>query len=148
MTLNEHLDVFEKVFIDTAPFIYFIQQDLTFGEIAKSVFCRIQDETLKAETSVITLAEVIPRPMSRGETELVEEFEDLVTSTEGLTLHDISIPTCKLAGRLRAKYPTLKMMDALQVSTAILYDVDAFITNDTKLRKIDEVEILVLKDYL
>ncbi|MCL0086431.1 PIN domain-containing protein [Thermodesulfovibrionales bacterium] len=52
------------------------------------------------------------------------------------------------AGRLRGKYPILRALDALQLSTAIEVRVDAFLTNDDKLKRVEGVKVLVLKDYL
>ncbi len=46
------------------------------------------------------------------------------------------------------KYPGIKTVDSLQISAAIDVGVDVFITNDKKLRRIKELEILILEDYL
>lgn len=51
-------------------------------------------------------------------------------------------------GKLRGKYPTLKTIDALQIAAAIHVSAGAFLTNDKKLKKIKEIKIVVLSDYL
>jgi len=42
----------------------------------------------------------------------------------------------------------LKALDAIQLATAFEIEADAFLTNDEKLKKIEGLKILVLKDYL
>jgi predicted nucleic acid-binding protein len=39
-------------------------------------------------------------------------------------------------------------MDAIQIAASINVGADVFITNDVKLKKIKELKIIVLKDYL
>jgi len=62
-------------------------------------------------------------------------------------LVEISEIIADRAGRLRGKYPVLKTIDAIQISTAIDVEADAFLTNDKNLEKIKEIEVLVLKNY-
>lgn len=40
----------------------------------------------------------------------------------------------------------MKTMDSLQLATAIDAGVDAFVTNDVRLRQIEEIRIIILKD--
>ena len=49
---------------------------------------------------------------------------------------------------MRGRYPFLRTIDALQVSTALDVGADAFLTNDKKLKQINEIKVLVLRDYL
>jgi len=52
------------------------------------------------------------------------------------------------AGKLSGKYPFLRTMDALQIAIAINVKADAFVTNDIRLKKVNELKVIVLKDYL
>jgi predicted nucleic acid-binding protein len=49
---------------------------------------------------------------------------------------------------LRVQYSGLRTIDAIQVSAAIDIGVDAFLTNDEKLKQIKEINVLFLKDYV
>jgi len=61
---------------------------------------------------------------------------------------EISASVAERAGRLRGQYPELRAVDAIQISGAVEVEADAFLTNDKKLKKINEIKVLVLKDYL
>ncbi len=60
----------------------------------------------------------------------------------------VSAGIAERAGRLRGQYVDLRTVDAIQLSAAIDIGADAFLTNDKKLKKIKEIKILVLKDFI
>jgi len=63
-------------------------------------------------------------------------------------LLDISSDIAELAGKLRGRYTSLRALDAIQIAVSINVKADAFITNDVKLKQIEESKVIVLKDYL
>ena len=54
------------------------------------------------------------------------------------------------AAELRAKYDgnglKLKTPDAIQIATGILNEAEIFLTNDTDLKQIEEIEVIVLDE--
>ena len=50
------------------------------------------------------------------------------------------------AFKLRAKYDFLKSMDALQISVALEKNCDQFLTNDKKLKKVSELQIVIIEE--
>jgi len=103
---------------------------------------------LIAFTSVVTLAEVLPKPIQMGREGLAARFAEFLKRGRNLNLVEISADAAEQAGRLRGKYPSLKALDAIQLSVALEVDADAFLTNDKKLKQVREIKVLVLKDYL
>lgn len=79
---------------------------------------------------------------------MARKFAEFLRKGRNLNLIEISADIAEKAGRLRGKYPVLRALDAIQLSTALEMEVDAFVTNDNKLKRIKEVKVLVLKDYL
>ena len=106
----------------------------------------IQKERIKALTSVITLSEVLPRPVQTGNDALIQKFIEFLTGGKNMGLLEISAAIAEQAGRLRGRYPSLKMMDAIQIAAAMSNGASVFITNDDKLKGIKEMRFLVLKD--
>jgi len=148
MTLSDELAQVNTIFIDTAPVIYFIEAHPQFGPLAKEVVTAFQSGNLNAYSSVITLTEVLPKPIEEGDVKLARKFADFLKHGKSLTMIEISERIAEAAGKLRGRYPFLRALDAIQISTSIDVGADAFLTNDDKLKQVKEIKVLVLKDYL
>ena len=148
MTLSDELDQIHTVFIDTAPIIYYIEAHPQFGPLAKEIVSSFQSGKLIAFSSVITLVEVLPKPVEASNEKLVKKFSDFLKSGRNISLLDISSDIAELAGKLRGRYTSLRALDAIQIAVSINVKADAFITNDVKLKQIEESKVIVLKDYL
>jgi predicted nucleic acid-binding protein len=148
MILSEVLGEIKTIFLDTAPVIYFIEAHHQFGPLVRQVIELMNENRVQAVTSVLTLSEVLPKPVETGNNELAEKFKTYLKNGSNLTLLPITEIIGESAGVLRGKYPNLKTVDALQIATALDAESDAFLTNDRKLSGIKEIKIIVLKDYL
>jgi predicted nucleic acid-binding protein len=148
MILSDELDNLETVFLDTAPIIYYIEAHPQFGPLVKEIVNCFQSGKLKAYSSVVTIAEVLPKPVENGNVKLAEKFSGFLRSGKNITLMDISADIAESAGKLRGQYPPVRTLDALQIAASIKARADAFITNDLKLKQVEEVQTIVLKDYL
>ena len=97
---------------------------------------------------MITLVEVLPKPVETGNEKLVKQFSDFLIKGKNISLVDISTDIAESAGKLRGRYTFLRTMDAIQIAVSLKVEADAFITNDVKLKQIDDLKIILLKDYL
>ena len=148
MTLSGDLSRMSTVFIDTAPIIYFIEAHPQMGPLAKELITIAQSGNVIAFSSVITITEVLSKPFESGDVNLAKKFAEFLTCGKNLTIIEISESIAEAAAKLRGHYPSLKTIDALQVSTSMNLGADAFITNDKKLKQIKEIKVLLLSDYL
>lgn len=148
MTLSDELREVNRVFIDTAPIIYFIEAHPQFGPIAKELVDSFHSGRVSAYTSVVTLTEVLSKPLENGDEELAGKFEEFLEHGKNLVLMEISASVATNAGKLRGHYPHLKTIDAIQISAANEADADIFVTNDKELKQIREPKVLVLSDFL
>ena len=148
MTLSAEIEKINTIFIDTPPFIYYIEAHPEFGPLAKEVVDAFQSGLLTAFSSVITLAEVLPKPIQVGQINLAKRFSEFLRKGKNLTLIEISADIAEKAGWLRGRYPSIKALDAIQISSALYVKADAFLTNDNKLKQIKEIKSLILSDYL
>jgi predicted nucleic acid-binding protein len=133
VTLSEELIRIKSIFIDTAPIIYYMEAHPQFGPLAREVVSAFQSGDLNAFSSVITLAEVLPKPVERGDEKLARQFAEFLKHGRNLTLIEISEGTAEAAGYLRGRYSFLKTVDAIQLAAAIEVGAEAFLTNDAKL---------------
>lgn len=148
MNFYDELSKISTIFIDTAPIIYHIEAHPQFGPLVKLVAEKVKTGDLVAFTSVITLTEVLPKPIQMGREDLAEKFIKFLEGKSNIILIEISADIAKIAGYLRGKYHKLKSLDAIQLATSIKLKVDAFLTNDLTLKEITDLRVLVLKDYL
>jgi predicted nucleic acid-binding protein len=148
VTLSEELSLINSIFIDTAPVIYYIEAHPRFGPLVKEVVNAFQSGNLSAYSSVITLAEVLPKPTKSGDERLTRKFAEFLKHGRNLIMIEISERIAEAAGKLRGRYPFLKTVDAIQLAAALDLGVEAFLTNDERLGKFKELKVLVLKDYM
>ena len=133
--------------IDTAPFIYFIEKDPKYLNIVRPIFAEIDAGNIEALTSTITLLEVLVLPFKTVNESLAEEYREILLHAEGLTTYEIVHEVSELAAKLRAKY-TIRAPDAIQMAVGILYGADTFLTNDSGLKKVKDIKVVTLEDFL
>ncbi len=146
MSIAEHLQGVSKLFLDTAPVIYFVERNPQYLPYVRVVFEHIRDSLLTAVTSPVTLAECLVRPYRLGQTELQQEFIDLMTGIEGIEFVGIDQTLALQAAQIRARY-NLQLPDAFQIAVALAAGCEAFLTNDVIFRRVTELQVLVLDDF-
>ena len=137
----------KTVFLDTAPFIYFIEINSRYHDLMKPVISLIDAQESQGVTSTITLLEVLVRPLRDGNKKLADRYKDILLSSNGLRTYEISHEISERAALLRAKHG-LRTPDAIQFATALISKADFFLTNDSTLKKVNELKVAVLDDYL
>ena len=137
----------QKICLDTSPIIYFIEKHPTYLNIIRPVFMEITSGNIEAITSTLTLLEVLVRPLRARNEDLAEKYREILLSSDGLTTFEILHEISELAAQLRAKY-SIKTPDAIQIAVGVRYGASQFLTNDPNLRKISEIKVCVLDDYL
>lgn len=145
LNLDEVLRNTEQLTFDTAPLIYFIEKHPQYFDVMFEIMQRIDNKLLYGISSTVTLIEVLVHPMRSGNYELMERYESVLTDSRGFRLVPISSIVARRAAVLRASY-NLKTPDAIHVATAIETGADAFLTNDIGLKRVNEIEIVILDD--
>lgn len=136
-----------RVCIDTAPFIYFIEKHQKYLSIIRPVFVEIDAGNIEAITSTITLLEVLVHPLKMKNESLAERYRAILLNTDGLATFEILHEVSELASKFRAKY-AVRTPDALQIATGVLYGATSFLTNDPDLKKVTDIKVIVLDDFL
>jgi predicted nucleic acid-binding protein len=131
--------------LDTAPVIYFIEANPRYDALVTEIFQRVSRGTLTCATSVITLSEVLVQPIRQQNLPLQQEYRELLLASRNLRTYEVSAAVAEYAAVLRVRY-RLRTPDALQVATAIDAGCEAFLCNDTNLRRITELRVLILDD--
>jgi len=139
-------DLYRKtIFLDTAPLIYYIEGNSPYQDKLNHVFQANENGDFAFITSCITLLEVLVKPLRDGEIKLAEQYKKILTSASGISIFEISNDIALKAAELRAMY-NLRTPDALQFATAIEYKADYFLTNDNRLKSLEQVRSVLLSE--
>jgi len=135
------------VALDTAIFIYFIEEEPRYLRLIEPVFEAIDRGVIEGVTSSLTLLEVLVQPYRAGNLALAERYEAFLTGSRGLRFIGIDQAVLRGAAQLRAR-TNLKPPDAIQLATALVTGCSAFLTNDRAVPVIPGLKVLQLRDYL
>lgn len=69
---------FKRVFVDTAPIIYFLENSALYLEATKQFFRKCLEENIQIVTSAITIEEYLVFPYSCNKMEFVDNFKNLL----------------------------------------------------------------------
>ena len=137
---------YNKVFLDTAPLIYFLDDDVNFGQKAKSVFEEILSNGKTIVSSSITCHEYLVYPYRTGNQEKIDVFFEF-TEACGIKLIAISAKIAETAAKIRAEYHDFKAMDSLQLAVAAETGCDVFLTNDKQLKQYKGMNCITLEEW-
>jgi predicted nucleic acid-binding protein len=132
----------KTVGLDTAPLIYFIEENPTYLEVAKLFFEAMDRGDFTVVTSTVTVLEVLVHPLRTNNAELAEEYRDILLNSKLMTV-GVSSTIAEQAARLRAAH-NIRTPDAIQISAALNAGATHFFTNDIKLPDIADIRILSL----
>lgn len=145
MGLAEHLSG-KNVCVDSAPLIYFVEQHPNLSAGGPSVFA-IEAGNILGLTSTITLSEVLVHPLRTNNLALAEKYREILLFSEHFMTFEILYDISEKAAHLRAQY-AIRTPDALQIAGALFYGADCFLTNDTNLKKVSDILIVIVDDFL
>lgn len=145
MKIEDALQDVTNLYVETAPFIYFTEARAAYADKMRAIFAEVSDGRLQILTSAVTIPETLIKPLQANDTSLVSRYRTMFYRTKGIRVMSVSPSAGDLAADLRARY-NLRTPDALHVACAIDTDCDAFLTNDTGIRRVSEIRILILDD--
>ncbi len=147
MNIPNFLQGIVRIGIDTAPIIYLVERHPKYLEVVREVFRLIDEGYMLGYSSVITLTETLCRPVGVGDTQLIDEYIDILYNAQNFHLISISAEIARHAAELRSRYG-LRTPDALQISALISVGCDGLLTNDLRMRAIKELRVLILDDLV
>ena len=145
MTMDTALSGVSHLGLDTSPLIYFVEAHAGYDTLVTNIFQRFSDGRLVGVTSTITLTEVLVQPIRHGSHELYQRYLTLLLNSYNFSTLPIDSVIAERAADLRARY-NLRTPDALQVAVALENRCEAFVTNDSGLKRVVELKVLVLDE--
>lgn len=145
MKIADVLGGIRRLFLDTSPVIYYVEEHPRYIDVVAAVFDAIDDGSLVGVTSPITLAESLVVPYRVGLTALELRYINCIVYAHNTDFVPIDERVASHAAALRARYG-LRLPDALQAAAAQQARCDALLTNDPIFRRIAELSVLVIDE--
>lgn len=136
---------FKRVFADTAPIIYYLENNPQYKDLIKGFFTRCLKENIQVVTSAITIEEYLVLPYSSGKIEFADNFKRFLEYMN-VEVVDINSTIAEQGAKIRGQYKYFKAMDALQLAVFCLLKCDLFLTNDKQLRRFTEIKCITVDE--
>lgn len=137
-----------SIFFDTAPFIYYVEEDPSFFPLVEPIFQAFDSGAKEAIASHITLAEALTKPFQLGRDDLALRYKKVLLMHRHVRLFPVDAEVAEEAARVRARYKVKRTPDAIQLATAKLRGAQVFVTNDHELKRFRELPVVVLSEYI
>lgn len=134
-----------RVYFDTAPIIYFLEnRPQWYDKIESFLYEGIQRE-FQFVTSVITNIEYLVAPTRELNLLAINNYWDFLHSLDVQVLQ-IDREIAEIAVKLRARYAGLKTADGIQLATCLHSGCDVFLTNDRQLLQVKEAPVKLVEE--
>ncbi|MBI4235140.1 PIN domain-containing protein [Candidatus Peregrinibacteria bacterium] len=144
--LEKLLNDFDTVSLDTVIFIYLLEGENRYSEFLKKLFSFLELNNKKISFSALLLVELLVRPYQNNDLDIAKEWMSYFKMTPNIEIIDLTPTIAVDAAFLRAKY-NIKTPDSIHLATAMQKSEAVLLTNDSALKKIEEVKVLCLKDF-
>lgn len=127
-----------RVLLDTPPIIYRLEGHPTLARRFEPLFERHAAGEIRFAITTIGLAEVLAGPLMSGDDILAGRYRKVLGLWDVV---DLDADIAEGAARLRASLG-LKLVDAVQVASAVAIGADALVTHDRDFRRVKSIPVL------
>jgi predicted nucleic acid-binding protein len=136
-----------SVYLDSNIIIYAIEQGSRWSSVTEKLLMAIDAGGLQAVTSELTMAEVLPKPISLNNPDYLGKYELMFSPSNGIVTMPVSrhilLASCHMQAQMR-----IKPMDAIHVATAKAAGCQFFLTEDERLGRsmVGDLKLLQLSE--
>lgn len=131
--------------LDTSAWIYHFEGSASYGRAADEVLEAVSQGHVAAVASELVLLELLVAPLKKGAQDVADEIELTLLHFPHLQLAPVTRSVLLRAAEIRARYG-LRTPDAIMVATAVESEATLALTNDEAWRKLEEIEVMLLRD--
>ena len=133
-----------RVYLDTNTLIEAIEGRTETSSTLASLLKSTRRTPAIFVTSELTVGEILVKPLQMGRRDLVEDYDALLRSGDLMDVVPISRQILTDGASIRARHPGVKLLDAIHLATAIATRCKFFLTNDRRLKSVDDVKMVGL----
>jgi predicted nucleic acid-binding protein len=131
--------------IDTSIFIYYLEANPSYVDMAGEVFAWLEHAPHTAVTSTLTMTELLVQPYRDRNETLVNQYYGLLSLFPNLDWVAPDLAIADTAAQIRAEH-RLRTPDALQAATAVCRGATTILTNDPDFARVPDVEVGVFDE--
>ena len=136
-----------SIYLDTSPVIYSVERIAPYEAIMRPVWENASERRSTLISSELLLLETLVKPVRIGNEKLESIYRTLLTESHEFRLYSIDSQILNQAIQLRATIG-LKTPDAIHAATAIQTSCTLFLTNDSAFKRIPNLNVAVLSEYV
>lgn len=131
--------------LDTMIFIYHFDNNQKYSPLTYLILESMENGQFQGITSTLTLLELLVKPKKEKNQFISDKYKLILQNFPNLQIKSLDEEIVDIASDIRAKY-AINTPDAIQIATSLSARADYFLTNDLYLKKIQDLEILLLDD--
>ena len=135
-----------RIFWDTNLFIYLLEDYGRFSQQVVVLLKKMAERGDELLTSTLTVGEITAKPLSHGDTDRCQRYEEAIQSNAVVLPFDL--PAARQFAKLRATHQSIRPPDAIQLACAATIGTDLFLTNDSRLHnlRVDGIQFITSVD--
>ena len=136
-----------RIAIDTCIFIYQWEAHPVHSRLTDHIFSSLEQSDFNGLTSTVTMTELLVHPYRDNDFARAHDLLSLLSTYPNLDWISPSLEIAVRAAELRAQH-RLPTPDALQAATALCAKATAMLTNDSIFKRVPDLEVSILDDFL
>jgi len=144
--LLELLEDATRVHVDARVIGYHLLADARYLELTRLLFSGLRTGKIRAQTSAVTVYQLLAELHRHGEPERAREIGKILTIHPGLELLPVTAEVAEQAAQVRAQLGG-RTERALQIATALTAGADLYLTEHSGLRRIVGMSVANLESF-
>jgi predicted nucleic acid-binding protein len=146
LTVRELCRTHPRFGLDSNVFIYLFEGSGREADVASALVEAIAGGAATGTLAMLGLAEILTGPARADDAALTHRYADELLSLEGLSVPAMGREVALEAALVRGSAAQLSLGDAIHLASARLDHATAFVTNDRRLRAINGLEVVYLRE--
>lgn len=136
-----------RVYLDSNVFITAMETPGAYSDHAWWILEAVDEGTLAAVTSEITIAEVLVKPIQLGDSALIAGYHEMMTPDSHFEVMPIRRDILVSAAQLRAQRRSIRLPDAIHIATALASSCPYLVSDDQRLRSVEGMRLLAVTPF-
>jgi predicted nucleic acid-binding protein len=136
-----------RVYLDSNVFIAAMENPGAHSDHAWWIINAVEESQIVGVTSEITLAEILVKPIELGDRDLAAAYEQMIVPSAMFEVLQVRREILIGAAQMRARRSSIRLPDAIHVSTALASRCSHFVSDDRRLHSIDSLKMLGVNPF-